>query len=192
MWRDGYDVLPEHCPPLNTTKAFAEGVWLVDGPIPASERAIGSVAIFIGTSLTIYYTTSCNIEMDEISVALPPMAMCGATSEPLSERELLTPSEALAIARCFKLLANDTRLRLLHALERAGELSVQSLAKTIEMSPQAVSNQLQRLVDREVLATRRDGNSIWYRVVDPCLPALLELGLCLTGQQARKKGAPDE
>lgn len=118
-----------------------------------------------------------------------PSAICTATEQPLSERELLTRSEAAAIARSFKLLANDTRLRLLHALERADELSVQSLAKTIEMTPQAVSNQLQRLVDREVLAARRDGNSIYYRIVDPCLPALLQLGLCLSEQS---KGERDE
>ena len=48
------------------------------------------------------------------------------------------------------------------------------------MAPQAVSNQLQRLTDRRVVAARREGNRILYRVVDGCVPALLELGLCLT------------
>jgi DNA-binding transcriptional ArsR family regulator len=75
---------------------------------------------------------------------------------------------------------NDTRLRLLHALVRAGELSVGDLAAAVAMKPQAVSNQLQRLVDRGILGSRRNGNSIIYRIVDPCVISLLDQGLCLT------------
>ncbi len=37
------------------------------------------------------------------------------------------------------------------------------------MRPQAVSNQLQRLLDRGILGSRREGNSIIYRIVDPCV-----------------------
>ena len=47
----------------------------------------------------------------------------------------------------FKVLANDTRLRLLHAVVRAGEICVTDLADSLGMKPQAVSNQLQRLAD---------------------------------------------
>lgn len=80
----------------------------------------------------------------------------------------------------FKLLANDTRLRLLHALVRAGEMSVGELSATVGMKPQAVSNQLQRLVDRGILGSRRDRNNIIYRIVDPCVVTLLDQGLCLS------------
>lgn len=52
------------------------------------------------------------------------------------------------------------------------------------MGPQAISNQLQRLADRRIVAARREGNRILYRVIDPCLPALLDLGLCLTEETA--------
>lgn len=79
----------------------------------------------------------------------------------------------------FKILANDTRVSLLHALACAGELCVTELAETVGMKPQAVSNQLQRLVDRGMLAQRREGNHIRYRIVDPCVTDLLDRGLCL-------------
>lgn len=79
----------------------------------------------------------------------------------------------------FKIFANDTRLRLLHALTHEPELCVSDLAAAVEMKPQAVSNQLQRLVDRGILASRRGGNNVHYRIVDPCVPVLLERGLCL-------------
>ncbi len=79
----------------------------------------------------------------------------------------------------FKVLANDTRLRLLHALVRADELCVTELAKSLSMKPQAVSNQLQRLSDLGILASRREGNNIHYRVVDLCVRSLLDQALCL-------------
>ncbi len=80
----------------------------------------------------------------------------------------------------FKVLANDTRLRLLHALVRADQLCVSDLAAAVGLRPQAVSNQLQRLVDRGIVTARRDGNRIWYRVTDPCVVQLLDLAWCLT------------
>jgi DNA-binding transcriptional ArsR family regulator len=97
----------------------------------------------------------------------------------LEKRPLLTPIQAGGLASLFKVLANDTRLRLLHALVRAGEMGVTALAAALAMKPQAVSNQLQRLSDLGILAWRRDGNNIYYRIVDPCVPCLLDRGLCL-------------
>jgi DNA-binding transcriptional ArsR family regulator len=83
------------------------------------------------------------------------------------------------LMRLFKVLANDSRLRLLHALERAGELCVTDLASEVEMTTQAVSNQLQRLADRRILVSRREGSRLFYRIADPCVKGLLDLGLCL-------------
>jgi ArsR family transcriptional regulator, lead/cadmium/zinc/bismuth-responsive transcriptional repressor len=92
----------------------------------------------------------------------------------------MTPQQATELMSVFKVLANDTRLRLLHALTQAGELSVGELAATVAMKPQAVSNQLQRLVDWGILGSRREGNNIIYRIVDPCVISLPDHGLCLT------------
>jgi ArsR family transcriptional regulator, lead/cadmium/zinc/bismuth-responsive transcriptional repressor len=104
----------------------------------------------------------------------------GCCSKPsLKERPLLTPIQAGGLAAVFKVLANDTRLRLLHALVRADELCVTDLAGSLGMKPQAISNQLQRLSDLGILASRRNGNSIYYRLVDLCVPSLLDQGICL-------------
>src|SRR5688572_7314070 len=101
------------------------------------------------------------------------------TMPALKDRPLLSPIQAGGLAAVFKVLANDTRLRLLHALVRADELCVTDLAASVGMKPQAVSNQLQRLSDLGILASRRDGNSIYYRLVDLCVRSLLDQGLCL-------------
>jgi DNA-binding transcriptional ArsR family regulator len=110
----------------------------------------------------------------------PPEAACCPPKPDIRQRPLISPEQAEELMRLFKVLANDTRLRLLHALTRAGELSVGDLAVSVAMKPQAVSNQLQRLVDRGILGSRRAGNSIIYRIVDPCVIGLLDQGLCLT------------
>ena len=98
---------------------------------------------------------------------------------PVDECPLIDREQAESLMRLFKVFANDTRLRLLHALVREGEVCVTDLAEKVAMKPQAVSNQLQRLVDRGMVGSRREGNNIFYRIVDPCVPVLLERGLCL-------------
>lgn len=97
----------------------------------------------------------------------------------VEDRPLISGAQAAALMRLFKVFANDTRLRLLHALVREDELCVGDLAEVVGMKPQAVSNQLQRLVDRGIVGSRRNGINIYYRVIDPCVSVLLERGLCL-------------
>lgn len=108
-----------------------------------------------------------------------PTAPAEAGKPPPSARPLIGSLEADELARLFKMLASDTRLRLLHALERAGEMCVTDLAAELGMAPQAVSNQLQRLSDRRIVSARRAGNRLFYRIADPCVAGFLDLGLCL-------------
>ena len=103
---------------------------------------------------------------------------------PLTERPLITSEQAADLVEIYKVLANDTRLRLLHVLACGGEVCVTDLAAAVGMRPQAVSNQLQRLLDRRIVAARRDGTRIYYRIADPCVPSLLDLGLCLLEETA--------
>jgi DNA-binding transcriptional ArsR family regulator len=108
-----------------------------------------------------------------------------AGKPPLRARRLITIRQANEVIDLFQVLANATRLRLLHALERGDEMSVNDLADAIDMTPQAVSNQLQRLRDQRIVSSRREGNHIFYRIADPCVPRLLELGLCLSEETRR-------
>jgi DNA-binding transcriptional ArsR family regulator len=98
----------------------------------------------------------------------------------LEERPLLSLEQALELGALFKVLANDTRLRLLHALVRQGEMGVMELAEVLAMKPQAVSNQLQLLAARGILGSRRKGINNYYHIVDPCVVSLLDHGLCLS------------
>lgn len=110
------------------------------------------------------------------TMALPRVSEAGPK---LPERPLLDLGAAGRAAEVFKVLACDTRLRLLHALALSGQARVGELAAALGMAPQAVSNQLQRLADRGIVAGRRQGTSVFYRIDDPCAARLLEYALCL-------------
>ncbi len=97
----------------------------------------------------------------------------------LENRPLLSTGRAGRLAGLFQVLAGVTRLRLLHALAKEPELSVSKLAARLRLKLPAVSNQLQHLAALGIIASRRAGVSIHYRLADPCVPALLDRGLCL-------------
>ena len=103
---------------------------------------------------------------------------------PYLSGELLADSSAVDLAQLFKVLANDTRLRILHAIHLAGEVSPSDIADEVGASQQAVSNQLQRLADQRIVHARRNGQRVLYRIIDPCVPGLMNLGVCLLAQRA--------
>ena len=98
--------------------------------------------------------------------------------------QLMDDEPAAKLAQLFKVLANDNRLRILHAIHLAGELSTSDIAEKVGASQQAVSNQLQRLADQKIVHARRDGQRVFYRIIDPCVPGLMNLGVCLTSMNS--------
>lgn len=110
----------------------------------------------------------------------------------LKSKPLLTFLDAVKVMALFKVLANDTRIRLLHHLIRSGEASVSDIARTLGMKPQAVSNQLQKLADTRMVTSRRVGNHILYRVMNACVAPLLDLALCLMSEESQRSTEPSK
>jgi len=69
------------------------------------------------------------------------------------------------VARRFKLLGEPMRVKLLDRL-RGGEASVQELAAAVGTTQQNVSKHLGALADAGVVGRRKQGNFVYYRVVD--------------------------
>ena len=69
------------------------------------------------------------------------------------------------IARRFRVLGEPSRIRLLDRL-RDGERSVNDLAAHLGAGQQNVSKHLAVLAEAGVIARRRDGNHVYYRIVD--------------------------
>ena len=113
--------------------------------------------------------------------------MARASTEPFPHLagELLPDPTAAGLAELFKVLANDNRLRILHVIHLAGEVSPSEIAERVGASQQSVSNQLQRLADQRIVHARRDGQRVLYRIIDPCVPGLMDLGVCLLSERRR-------
>lgn len=65
----------------------------------------------------------------------------------------------------FKLLSDETRLRILFYLSRSDELHVRALCEILGQSQPAVSHHLALLREAELIESRREGKHNYYRVV---------------------------
>ncbi|MFF4415861.1 ArsR/SmtB family transcription factor [Streptosporangium sp. NPDC001559] len=97
-------------------------------------------------------------------------AEAGATRE-----RIVTAEEATQLAELFRLLGDPTRAQLLYALLEAGELCVYDLTETVQVSDTAVSHALRLLRTAGIVASRRAGRMIYYRLADVHVRMLLDL-----------------
>jgi DNA-binding transcriptional ArsR family regulator len=70
------------------------------------------------------------------------------------------------IARRFRLLSEPMRIRVLTRL-RDGEATVHELAEQLGASEQNISKHLMLSAEAGVLARRKQGNRVYYRIADP-------------------------
>jgi DNA-binding transcriptional ArsR family regulator len=69
-------------------------------------------------------------------------------------------------AQLLKLLANETRLLILCRLVADREMSAGAIVSAAGLGQSAVSQHLAKLRDDNLVATRRDGQTIYYRIAD--------------------------
>jgi DNA-binding transcriptional ArsR family regulator len=84
------------------------------------------------------------------------------------------PNElAELIARRFRVIGEPMRIRLLDCL-RDGEATVSELTEALGASQQNVSKHLLVLAEIGIVGRRKDGNRVYYAVVDQGVYALCE------------------
>jgi ArsR family transcriptional regulator len=76
-------------------------------------------------------------------------------------------------AEFFKALAHPLRIRILDALRR-GEVGVNDLSSRLKVEQSNLSQQLAILRNRSIVATRKEGQNVYYSVRDPELFLLLD------------------
>ena len=81
--------------------------------------------------------------------------------------------QAAKAAALLKVLANETRLLILCYLAEEGELSVGGLLERLDLGQSALSQHLARLRGEGLVATRRNSQTVFYRVCDPRAGQLL-------------------
>jgi DNA-binding transcriptional ArsR family regulator len=85
------------------------------------------------------------------------------------------------IARRFRVIGEPMRIRLRDRL-RDGEATVGDLSEALSASQQNISKHLAVLADVGILGRRKEGNHVYYRVVDEGVFALCE-AVCGSVQQ---------
>lgn len=75
-------------------------------------------------------------------------------------------ASASRAAAMLKALANEKRLMILCKLLEHGEIGVTALGREVGLSQSALSQHLAKMRDEGLVGTRRDGQSIYYSVID--------------------------
>ena len=78
--------------------------------------------------------------------------------------DALSNERLVALAAYFDAASNETRLRILYVLHRAGELCVCDLADIFEITQPSVSRHLKILREKALVEARRDAQTIYYSV----------------------------
>ncbi len=81
-------------------------------------------------------------------------------------------AKANEVADILKAISNERRLMLLCRLLQMGEASVGSLAEAVGLSQSALSQHLAILRDQDIVAYRREGQTLWYRIADARIESL--------------------
>lgn len=103
-----------------------------------------------------------------------------------NRRSALPGAAAAALAETFKVLGDETRVRLLDALSRS-ELCVHDLAGLLGLTSSAVSHQLRLLRGMRLVRPRRDGRLVYYALDDDHIVKLLAQGLEHVQEQRRRR-----
>lgn len=82
--------------------------------------------------------------------------------------------DVAGLSELFKALADETRVKILYLLSQK-ELCVCDLALLMEMSLPAVSHHLRLLKVMRLVAYRRDGKQVYYRLDDHHVTDLLDV-----------------
>ena len=127
--------------------------------------------------------------------------MVTLTSQPMTENEIpalresrnllpnlatLGEDTARDLVQLFKLLADETRLRIMYYLMQKDELNVRTLCRLLRQSQPAVSHHLALLREAGVIECRRDGKHNYYHLVPKRCQAYLNVVFGVSGDQIRR------
>lgn len=93
-----------------------------------------------------------------------------------AKESMLAADKIEQLAQLFKAVADPGRIKIIMALEQ-GEMCVCDLSAFLAVSESAVSHQLRILRQLRMVANRREGAVLYYRLNITIASRLLELGL---------------
>lgn len=89
---------------------------------------------------------------------------------------LLPEETAHSLAETFKVLGDQTRIKILNLLAQR-EMRVLEIAEAVQMGQSAISHQLRVLRGARLVKFRKDGKEAWYSLDDDHVVGLMNQGL---------------
>ncbi|MCL4766587.1 MAG: ArsR family transcriptional regulator [Hyphomicrobiaceae bacterium] len=80
---------------------------------------------------------------------------------------------AAEVAQVLRALSNERRLMILCKLVEWGEANVSTLGEAVGLSQSALSQHLAMMREQGLVAFRRQGQTLWYRITDARVERLL-------------------
>ncbi len=100
-----------------------------------------------------------------------------------------SPTEAELLGKYFRVLADPSRLRILDALDEAGELSVGELVERLDLPQPSVSNHLACLRWCGFVVARREHRTVYNRVADARVSEVISIARSLLADNAEHVAA---
>lgn len=113
------------------------------------------------------------VDLPQVNAGMPAVA-------PLADQT------AQDLVQLFKLLADETRVRILYFLMQQEELNVRTLCHLLAQSQPAVSHHLALLRAAGIIKCRRDGKHNFYHLVPKRFRTYLETLFASNGDQPKK------
>ena len=120
--------------------------------------------------------------------AYPCKRVKKAFSRPMAKHRPLSEDALQLVAQRFAVLAEPMRLRLIEAL-LDGESNVTDLVAATGGTQANISRHLQTLIAAHILARRKEGLQVFYRIADPTIPKLCELVCGSLGKSLTRQAA---
>ncbi len=84
-------------------------------------------------------------------------------------------NKASEVAALLKAIGNEKRLVILCQLADREEISVGALAQAVGLGQSALSQHLAKMREEGIVTTRREGQTIWYRIADGRVKELMAI-----------------
>lgn len=86
----------------------------------------------------------------------------------------ISPKMILNAAEVLKCIGHPVRLKILELLEQGGERTVSEIHDRLDINQPKASQHLGLMRDRGILASRRDGVNVYYRIQDEKVVRVLD------------------
>lgn len=80
------------------------------------------------------------------------------------------------VSDIFKIFGDSTRIKILYSLFD-GEVCVNDICKSVNMTQSAVSHQLRILKQSRLVSSRKEGKEVYYLLDDDHVKSILDVGM---------------